>query len=99
MTFQKRRKLEGLNKETSKDLVTRRSGAHIVAPVSNINKHTFLGFANFQFLASYSLVDLLFFSKQCPHDGRCPLETSGKYCHFVQRLQRTTSQRAYKVSP
>ncbi|KAE8708543.1 hypothetical protein F3Y22_tig00110338pilonHSYRG00066 [Hibiscus syriacus] len=28
----------------------------------------------------------------CPHDGRCPLEKSGKYCHFVQRLQRTTSQ-------
>ncbi|KAK8521018.1 hypothetical protein V6N12_004937 [Hibiscus sabdariffa] len=34
----------------------------------------------------------------CPHDGRCPLEKSGKYCHFVQRLQRTTSQRAYKRS-
>ncbi|XP_044465187.1 methyltransferase-like protein 17, mitochondrial [Mangifera indica] len=34
----------------------------------------------------------------CPHDGRCPLENSGKYCHFVQRLQRTTSQRVYKRS-
>uniref|UniRef100_A0A7N0UG87 Methyltransferase-like protein 17, mitochondrial n=1 Tax=Kalanchoe fedtschenkoi TaxID=63787 RepID=A0A7N0UG87_KALFE len=34
----------------------------------------------------------------CPHDGPCPLEKSGKYCHFVQRLQRTTSQRAYKRS-
>ncbi|KAJ0049233.1 hypothetical protein Pint_14862 [Pistacia integerrima] len=32
----------------------------------------------------------------CPHDGRCPLVNSGKYCHFVQRLQRTTSQRASK---
>ncbi|KAJ4711836.1 methyltransferase-like protein 17, mitochondrial [Melia azedarach] len=34
----------------------------------------------------------------CPHDGRCPLENSGKYCHFAQRLQRTTTQRAYKHS-
>lgn len=34
----------------------------------------------------------------CPHDGPCPLEKTGKYCHFVQRLQRTTSQRAYKRS-
>lgn len=34
----------------------------------------------------------------CPHDGRCPLENTDKYCHFVQRLQRTTSQRAYKRS-
>nr|GMD01543.1 rsm22-cox11 tandem protein 2, mitochondrial-like [Ipomoea batatas] len=34
----------------------------------------------------------------CPHDGPCPLEKSGKYCHFVQRLERTTSQRAYKRS-
>ncbi|KAM3396543.1 rsm22-cox11 tandem protein 2, mitochondrial [Capsicum galapagoense] len=34
----------------------------------------------------------------CPHDGRCPLDNTGKYCHFVQRLQRTTSQRAYKRS-
>lgn len=34
---------------------------------------------------------------QCPHDGRCPLDNTGKYCHFVQRLERTTSQRAYKV--
>lgn len=32
----------------------------------------------------------------CPHDGACPLTKTGKYCHFVQRLQRTTSQRAYK---
>ncbi|XP_008437428.2 uncharacterized protein LOC103482845 [Cucumis melo] len=34
----------------------------------------------------------------CPHDGKCPLENSGKYCHFVQRLQRTTTQRTYKHS-
>ncbi|GAB4834618.1 hypothetical protein Ancab_032881 [Ancistrocladus abbreviatus] len=34
----------------------------------------------------------------CPHDGPCPLEKTGKYCHFVQRLERTTSQRAYKRS-
>ncbi|XP_047325172.1 probable S-adenosyl-L-methionine-dependent RNA methyltransferase RSM22, mitochondrial [Impatiens glandulifera] len=34
----------------------------------------------------------------CGHDGQCPLQKSGKYCHFVQRLQRTTSQRAYKRS-
>ncbi|XP_073001350.1 uncharacterized protein [Typha latifolia] len=34
----------------------------------------------------------------CPHDGRCPLENTNKYCHFVQRLERTSSQRAYKRS-
>ncbi|KAL5719062.1 5-oxoprolinase (ATP-hydrolyzing) [Ranunculus cassubicifolius] len=34
----------------------------------------------------------------CPHDGRCPLLNTGKYCHFVQRLQRTASQRSYKKS-
>ncbi|PIA27887.1 hypothetical protein AQUCO_07400014v1 [Aquilegia coerulea] len=34
----------------------------------------------------------------CPHDGACPLENTGKYCHFVQRLQRTSSQRSYKRS-
>ncbi|GJT98182.1 methyltransferase-like protein 17, mitochondrial [Tanacetum coccineum] len=33
----------------------------------------------------------------CPHDGACPLDNTGKYCHFVQRLQRTTTQLAYKV--
>ncbi|KAG4971032.1 hypothetical protein JHK85_037453 [Glycine max] len=33
----------------------------------------------------------------CPHDGACPLVKSGKYCHFVQRLERTSSQRAYKT--
>lgn len=34
----------------------------------------------------------------CSHDGQCPLENSSKYCHFVQRLERTSSQRAYKRS-
>ncbi|KAE9601544.1 hypothetical protein Lal_00040705 [Lupinus albus] len=34
----------------------------------------------------------------CPHDGTCPLVKSGKFCHFVQRLERTSSQRAYKRS-
>ncbi|OMP02870.1 Cytochrome c oxidase assembly protein CtaG/Cox11 [Corchorus olitorius] len=50
---------------------------------------------------SKDLIDLrsgVFIVAPCPHDGRCPLENSGKYCHFVQRLQRTSSQRAYKRS-
>ncbi|CAH9124917.1 unnamed protein product [Cuscuta epithymum] len=34
----------------------------------------------------------------CPHDGACPLSKTGKYCHFVQRLERTTSQRTVKRS-
>uniref|UniRef100_A0A2N9HRZ9 Methyltransferase n=1 Tax=Fagus sylvatica TaxID=28930 RepID=A0A2N9HRZ9_FAGSY len=34
----------------------------------------------------------------CPHDGQCPLARTSKYCHFVQRLERTSSQRAYKRS-
>ncbi|KAL3645525.1 hypothetical protein CASFOL_010705 [Castilleja foliolosa] len=34
----------------------------------------------------------------CPHDGPCPLQKTDKYCHFVQRLERTTSQRSYKRS-
>lgn len=34
----------------------------------------------------------------CPHDGACPLDNTAKYCHFVQRLERTASQRAYKRS-
>ncbi|KAL6182825.1 hypothetical protein ACLB2K_044237 [Fragaria x ananassa] len=34
----------------------------------------------------------------CSHDGACPLEKAGKYCHFVQRLERTSTQRAYKRS-
>ncbi|XP_021288973.1 methyltransferase-like protein 17, mitochondrial [Herrania umbratica] len=50
---------------------------------------------------SKDLIDLrsgAFIIAPCPHDGCCPLEKSGKYCHFVQRLQRTSSQRAYKRS-
>ncbi|PPS12077.1 hypothetical protein GOBAR_AA08546 [Gossypium barbadense] len=50
---------------------------------------------------SKDLIDLrsgAFIVAPCPHDGHCPLEKSSKYCHFVQRLQRTTSQRAYKRS-
>ncbi|XP_008246152.1 PREDICTED: methyltransferase-like protein 17, mitochondrial, partial [Prunus mume] len=50
--------------ETTKDLVTQKSGAFIVAP--------------------------------CSHDGQCPLEKAGKYCHFVQRLERTSIQRIFK---
>ncbi|XP_057520443.1 uncharacterized protein LOC130800790 [Amaranthus tricolor] len=34
----------------------------------------------------------------CPHDGPCPLANTGKYCHFVQRVERTESQRAFKRS-
>ncbi|KAF5729772.1 methyltransferase-like protein 17 mitochondrial [Tripterygium wilfordii] len=51
--------------------------------------------------AGKDLVDLksgAYIVAPCPHDGRCPLENSGKYCHFVQRLQRTSSQRVYKRS-
>lgn len=50
---------------------------------------------------SKDLVDLktgAFVVAPCAHDGRCPLDNTGKYCHFVQRLERTTSQRAYKRS-
>lgn len=60
------RKLENTPNDPSKDFMTLKSDAHIVAP--------------------------------CPHDGACPLDKTGKYCHFVQRLERTTSQRAYKRS-
>lgn len=66
MEKRKRRKLENVLDETSKDLVDLKTGAFVVAP--------------------------------CAHDGRCPLDNTGKYCHFVQRLERTTSQRAYKRS-
>ncbi|KAL2543789.1 methyltransferase [Forsythia ovata] len=60
------RKLQNAAKKASNDLMTRKTGAFIVAP--------------------------------CPHDGVCPLQNTGKYCHFVQRLERTSSQRAYKRS-
>ncbi|KAK9668434.1 hypothetical protein RND81_13G060400 [Saponaria officinalis] len=42
--------------------------------------------------------DGAFIIAPCPHDGPCPLVNTGKFCHFVQRLQRTDSQRAYKKS-
>ncbi|KAG5515256.1 hypothetical protein RHGRI_036330 [Rhododendron griersonianum] len=66
MEKRKRRKSKAAIDDTSKDLMTLKSGAFVVAP--------------------------------CAHDGRCPLDNTGKYCHFVQRLQRTTSQRVYKVT-
>ncbi|KAG5527491.1 hypothetical protein RHGRI_028402 [Rhododendron griersonianum] len=64
MEKRKRRKSKAAIDDTSKDLMTLKSKAFVVAP--------------------------------CAHDGRCPLDNTGKYCHFVQRLQRTTSQRVYK---
>lgn len=45
-----------------------------------------------------SLKNGAFVVAPCPHDGRCPLENSDKYCHFVQRLERTSTQRIYKRS-
>ncbi|KAG5538868.1 hypothetical protein RHGRI_019419 [Rhododendron griersonianum] len=66
MEKRKRRKSKAAIDDTSKDLMTLKSGAFVVAP--------------------------------CAHDGCCPLDNTGKYCHFVQRLQRTTSQRVYKMS-
>ncbi|KAL9242948.1 hypothetical protein vseg_016902 [Gypsophila vaccaria] len=42
--------------------------------------------------------DGAFIIAPCPHDGPCPLVSTGKFCHFVQRVQRTESQRAYKKS-
>lgn len=32
----------------------------------------------------------------CPHDGQCPMDKTSNWCHFVQRLERTTSQRVTK---
>lgn len=40
--------------------------------------------------------DGAFIVAPCPHDGPCPLAKTGKYCHFVQRMERTETQRAYK---
>ncbi|CAA7391905.1 unnamed protein product [Spirodela intermedia] len=45
-----------------------------------------------------TLKDGAFVIAPCPHDGPCPLENSTKYCHFVQRLERTSTQRMYKRS-
>ncbi|KAL0372925.1 UNVERIFIED_CONTAM: hypothetical protein Scaly_0974100 [Sesamum calycinum] len=64
--FQRSRKLQNAANKASKDLMTLKTGAFIVAP--------------------------------CPHDGPCPLQNTDKYCHFVQRLERTSSQRLYKRS-
>ncbi|KAK4423085.1 Methyltransferase-like protein 17, mitochondrial [Sesamum alatum] len=66
--MEKRRshKLQNAANKASKDLMTLKTGAFIVAP--------------------------------CPHDGPCPLQNTDKYCHFVQRLERTSSQRLYKRS-
>lgn len=32
----------------------------------------------------------------CPHDGQCPMDKTSNWCHFVQRLERTNSQRVSK---
>ncbi|KAG0603642.1 hypothetical protein M758_10G109700 [Ceratodon purpureus] len=32
----------------------------------------------------------------CPHDGQCPMDKTKDWCHFIQRLERTTSQRVSK---
>ncbi|KAL0409228.1 UNVERIFIED_CONTAM: hypothetical protein Sradi_1857200, partial [Sesamum radiatum] len=64
MEKRRSRKLQNAANKASKDLMTLKTGAFIVAP--------------------------------CPHDGPCPLQNTDKYCHFVQRLERTSSQRFYK---
>ncbi|KAL0446506.1 UNVERIFIED_CONTAM: Rsm22-cox11 tandem protein 1, mitochondrial, partial [Sesamum latifolium] len=66
MEKRRSRKLQNAANKASKDLMTLKTGAFIVAP--------------------------------CPHDGPCPLQNTDKYCHFVQRLERTSSQRLYKRS-
>lgn len=35
----------------------------------------------------------------CPHDGACPMEGTGSWCHFVQRFRRSTMQRIAKIRP
>ncbi|KAG6396900.1 hypothetical protein SASPL_143058 [Salvia splendens] len=66
MDNRRTRKLQNAAKRASKDIMTLKTGAFIVAP--------------------------------CPHDGPCPLQNTEKYCHFVQRLERTPSQLLYKRS-
>ncbi|XP_075508725.1 rsm22-cox11 tandem protein 2, mitochondrial [Primulina tabacum] len=66
MEKRRNRKLQNAANKVSKDLLTLKTGAFVVAP--------------------------------CPHDGPCPLQNTDKYCHFVQRLERTSSQRSYKRS-
>jgi ribosomal protein RSM22 (predicted rRNA methylase) len=33
----------------------------------------------------------------CPHDGACPMQGTGSWCHFVQRFQRSSMQRFTKM--
>ena len=33
----------------------------------------------------------------CPHDGRCPMDGTQSWCHFVQRFKRTAQQKHAKV--
>ena len=33
----------------------------------------------------------------CPHDGKCPMDGTQSWCHFVQRFKRTAQQRTAKV--
>ena len=32
----------------------------------------------------------------CAHEGRCPMDATAQWCHFVQRVQRPPAQRAVK---
>lgn len=80
-----------------------KGGAFVIAPVSIIMAFLLVFFlVRSTYGAAFSFFSLFLCLPnsnlmQCSHDGSCPLVKSGKYCHFVQRLQRTTSQRAYKV--
>lgn len=33
----------------------------------------------------------------CPHDGSCPMDGTGSWCHFAQRFRRTTVQKRIKT--
>jgi hypothetical protein len=35
----------------------------------------------------------------CAHDGVCPMDKTGQWCHFSQRLERNSAQRITKVIP
>ncbi|KAL6543987.1 hypothetical protein OROGR_010484 [Orobanche gracilis] len=67
--------------------------------------HTFQRSRKLQSAANKASKDLMtlktgsFIVAPCPHDGPCPLQNTDKYCHFAQRLERTSSQRSYKVFP
>lgn len=84
--------MKAASDEVSKDKMALKAGAYIVAPVSSM---VFI-FNTMPYLFLASDIALLL---QCPHDGPCPMHRTGKYCHFVQRLQRTSSQLTYKVPP